>query len=154
MRNQSSLIGLLVFSLFIASHTTFAQTTVALDWSTFDGGGGASSGGAFTLHGTIGQPDAGVMSAGALTIHGGFWGGIVPAHGPQPALAIRHGTGNTVVLTWPNPSPGYVLQQTANMGGPGGGWTDVPDLPVLNGANKEVTLPASGQFCLFRLRHP
>lgn len=59
---------------------------------------------------------------------------------------------NTVILTWPNPSTGYVLQQTANMNAPGGGWVDVAQPPVINGANKEVTLSATGRFCLFRLR--
>ena len=28
----------------------------AIDWYTVDGGGGASSGGSFTLSGTVGQP--------------------------------------------------------------------------------------------------
>ena len=48
-----------------------------LDWYTIDGGGGTSSGGAFTLSGTIGQPDAGVvMSGGNFTLTGGFWAGV------------------------------------------------------------------------------
>jgi len=47
-----------------------------LPWSTVDGGGGASSGGAFTLIGSIGQPDAGApMSGGAFALTGGFWPG-------------------------------------------------------------------------------
>jgi hypothetical protein len=52
-----------------------------LTWNTFDGGGGTSSGGAFTLMGTIGQPDAGVMTGGAFELRGGFWpgaGGATP----------------------------------------------------------------------------
>jgi hypothetical protein len=48
--------------------------------------------------------------------------------------------------------PGYVLQQTADMSAPGGGWTDVTQMPVVNGANKEVTLLATGSVCFFRLR--
>src|SRR5262245_47928927 len=113
-----------------------------LAWSTFDGGGGVASGGGFTVNGTGGQPDAGrPMSGGASTITGGFW--ALPSAEPQPSLAIRHGIGNTVILTWPNPSTGYVLQQTANMSGLGGGWTDVTQTPGINGANKEVTLPAT-----------
>jgi hypothetical protein len=47
-----------------------------LTWSTSDGGGGASSGGIYTLNGTIGQPDAGAaLSGGGYTLVGGFWGG-------------------------------------------------------------------------------
>lgn len=39
-----------------------------------DRGGGTSSGGAFALSGTIGQPDAGAMSGGNYLLAGGFWG--------------------------------------------------------------------------------
>lgn len=45
-----------------------------LDPNTLDGGGGASTGGAFTLSGTIGQPDASnAMTGGAFQLTGGFW---------------------------------------------------------------------------------
>jgi hypothetical protein len=46
-----------------------------ISWFTIDGGGGASSGGAYSLNGTIGQADAGNMSGGAYTLQGGFWAG-------------------------------------------------------------------------------
>jgi len=45
-----------------------------LSRTTVDGGGAVqSSGGAYTLSGTIAQPDAGMASAGAYTLTGGFW---------------------------------------------------------------------------------
>ena len=46
-----------------------------LSWYTVDGGGATfSTGGGFTLGGTIGQPDAGaVMTGGQFTLAGGFW---------------------------------------------------------------------------------
>lgn len=41
---------------------------------TIDGGGVMrSTGGAFELSGTIGQPDAGAMTGGAFSLTGGFW---------------------------------------------------------------------------------
>ena len=41
---------------------------------TVDGGGEVfTTGGEFDLSGTLGQPDAGVMSGGAFTLTGGFW---------------------------------------------------------------------------------
>ena len=47
-----------------------------LSWWTVDGGGDTfSSGGGYTLGGTIGQPDAGVLTGGDYTLGGGFWGG-------------------------------------------------------------------------------
>lgn len=47
-----------------------------LSWWTIDGGGhtfSASADGVFSLGGTIGQPDAGVMAGGNHTLTGGFW---------------------------------------------------------------------------------
>lgn len=47
-----------------------------LTWSTIDGGGGMfSTGGEYSLGGTIGQPDAGLLQGGDYTLGGGFWGG-------------------------------------------------------------------------------
>lgn len=41
-----------------------------------DGGGATfSEGGGYSLGGTVGQPDAGVMSGRDYTLAGGFWGG-------------------------------------------------------------------------------
>ncbi len=45
-----------------------------LTWNTIDSGGYMfSMGGAYSLGGTIGQPDAGTVSGGAYTLTGGFW---------------------------------------------------------------------------------
>jgi hypothetical protein len=46
-----------------------------LSWYTIDGGGGRSSGGDFTLTGTIGQPDAAYSADGGYELLGGFWPG-------------------------------------------------------------------------------
>jgi len=47
-----------------------------LTWNTVDGGGATfSTGGGYTLGGTAGQPDAGLMEGGAYTLAGGFWPG-------------------------------------------------------------------------------
>ncbi|GJM19571.1 MAG: hypothetical protein DHS20C14_17840 [Phycisphaeraceae bacterium] len=48
-----------------------------LDWYTIDGGGGTSSGGVYTLSGTIGQHDAAAPSSGGVfTLAPGFWPGV------------------------------------------------------------------------------
>ncbi len=47
--------------------------------STIDGGGVMrSSGGAFELSGTCGQPDAGVLAGGDFKLTGGFWFALAP----------------------------------------------------------------------------
>ena len=53
-----------------------------LSWYTIDGGGGSNStGGEFSLSGTIGQPDAGRMAGGEYALTGGFW--PIPAAVPE-----------------------------------------------------------------------
>ena len=46
-----------------------------LSWYTIDGGGGRSTGGPYTLTGTIGQSDAGYSRGGNFELLGGFWPG-------------------------------------------------------------------------------
>ena len=63
---------LLIFCIPLAS-THAGQ--YELTWHTIDGGGGVSSGGQYIVSGTIGQPDACVMSGGSYEVLGGFWPG-------------------------------------------------------------------------------
>ncbi len=69
-----------------------------LSWSTVDGGGDtASTGGAYELSGTAGQPDAGPLAGGDYVLHGGFWyGGALivaveddPPTGPDGLPAVH-----------------------------------------------------------------
>jgi hypothetical protein len=70
MTNQSMLV--LVAVGLSAAHA--AGQSYEIPWYTIDGGGGTSSGGTFSLAGTIGQPDAGpTMTGGSFSLAGGFW---------------------------------------------------------------------------------
>lgn len=80
-------VPLVVIAIAIP-HAAGAQESI--EWSTLDGGGGRSSGGTYTLGGTIGQADADVVSlcsadggAGcnnaAWRLTGGFWVGAASA---------------------------------------------------------------------------
>lgn len=65
--------------MILLAGAALAQSGGGLDltWSTIDGGGAMnSSGGAFSVSGTIGQPDAQpppAMSGGDFSLTGGFW---------------------------------------------------------------------------------
>ena len=64
--------------LFLIAVPVLAQSGGGYDlsWWTVDGGGGTSStGGGYSLGGTAGQPDAGVLSGGVYALAGGFWRG-------------------------------------------------------------------------------
>jgi hypothetical protein len=109
MKKLILLFGLLLPALARAQ-------SFSIDWFTIDGGGGTSTGGVFSVSGTIGQPDAGSMSGGNYTLDGGFWAIIaaVPTPG-APTLTITLTGPNTIRVSWPSPSTGYSLQQNANL---------------------------------------
>jgi len=77
------LIGLLVLgSLLLSVIVRALEPTQVYDlsWYTIDGGGHTwSTGGSYTLGGTVGQPDAGNLSGGTYTLGGGFWQAGPPA---------------------------------------------------------------------------
>src|SRR5262245_12041931 len=89
-------------------------------------GGGRSTGGAFAVTGTLGQPAAGgPLSGGAFAVGSGFWN-LIQTPG-APLLRIRPtGTGGAIV-SWPEPSTGWVLQQTTALASQPAltVWTDV-----------------------------
>ena len=63
----------LFFVVLIVTSSPLGQYQI--DWYTIDGGGGTSTGGPYTLTGTIGQADAGWSSGGNYELLGGFWPG-------------------------------------------------------------------------------
>jgi len=64
--------------LLLAVVPVLAAVTYDLSWWSVDSGGATfSTGGAYELGGTIGQPDAGTLTGGGYTLGGGFWGGGV-----------------------------------------------------------------------------
>ena len=88
-----------------------AAQNYKIDWYTIDGGGGTSSGGPYTLSGTIGQPDAGTLGGGSFVLDGGFWGGVFAVQRVgAPTLHIER-SGNSVVISWNPTTPGFVLQE-------------------------------------------
>ncbi len=63
-------ISLLLSTIALAS----TAQSHAISWWTIDGGGATrSTGGGYSLGGTIGQLDAGAMSGGEFMLAGGFW---------------------------------------------------------------------------------
>ncbi|MDW8325687.1 MAG: hypothetical protein RMK99_03890 [Anaerolineales bacterium] len=57
----------------------FSLTPAAIGSSGYviAGGGGASSGGVYSLRGTIGQPVTGISTGGTYRLSAGFWSGPV-----------------------------------------------------------------------------
>jgi hypothetical protein len=126
----------------------------SIDWHTIDGGGGTSTGGVYSVSGTIGQPDAGKMSEVNFTIDGGFWGIIAAVQTPgAPLLSIARTTTNTVAVFWPSPSVGFTLQQNTNSIN-SVNWSNVTATPLDDGTTRSVIVnPPTGNrfYRLFKL---
>jgi hypothetical protein len=79
-------IALGILAVFLVVPVIAAQSGGGYDlsWWSVDGGGGTVSGrgpsGPYSLSGTIGQPDAGVITGGGYTLSGG-WQGV-----PEPPV--------------------------------------------------------------------
>ena len=84
MKKLILLLGLLIPAV------SFAQS-YSIDWYKVSGGGGTSTGGTYSVSGTIGQHDAGgAMTGGNYSLTGGFWASIFGGADTRRADAIHH----------------------------------------------------------------
>ena len=77
MKRKYIALPVLIILMLLASTIIVSAMTggdFSLPWTTSDGGGATfSSGGGYSLGGTIGQPDAGQHTGGDFGLSGGFW---------------------------------------------------------------------------------
>jgi hypothetical protein len=133
----------------IATVTTASAQSYAIDWHTIDGGGGTSTGGVYSVSGTIGQPDAGKMSGG--TTDGGFWDIVAAVQSPgAPLLSIARSNA-LVIVSWPLTTLNFQLHETTNLSLPNS-WSPVAQPAVTNAGQISVTVPATVGRKLFRLK--
>ena len=156
-RNLHCRLAHLSLLLFLLHPSSFGLQawgqSYSIDWFTLDGGGGTSTGGVYSVSGTIGQPEAGKMSGGDYSVQGGFWSIISAVQTPgAPRLAILNTATNAVVLSWPSPSTGFVLQQNSDLTTTN--WTRV-DLSVGDdGTTKSVIVTPAAGHRFYRLKWP
>lgn len=134
--------------------TTFAVAkSYSIDWFTIDGGGGDSSGGGYSVSGTIGQSDAGTMTGGNFSVNGGFWGVISAVQIPgAPLLSITR-TNNAVIISWPDTAMGFRLENNFNLSLTNG-WTPASQSRTTNGGFISISVfPPSGNT-FYRLKNP
>src|SRR2546422_167136 len=150
MKAQFTIIALLLSPLTspLAAHAQ-SGGSYDLSWSAL-GGGGTSSGGFYSLCSTIGQPDAGTVSGGNYTMDGGFWSFAAPVNeAGRPLLTITR-AGTNLVVSWPSPSTGFVLEESPMLGAIN--WTPVTNTVSDNGSTRSVTVKASMASRFYRLR--
>lgn len=125
-----------VIILFLIAAMAPSGPTYDLSWHTIDGGGGLSMGGAYDLHGVIGQHDAGTVAStgGTFSLSGGFFAGaggaLCPADftsgggGPDGLVGINDFLG--VLAQWGNVCP-CTADITGPMNGPPDGLVGILD---------------------------
>ncbi|HEV2207818.1 MAG TPA: hypothetical protein VG167_03535 [Verrucomicrobiae bacterium] len=145
MRIISLAIGMLV-------SLSAAAQNYSIDWFKVAGGSGVSTGGVYTVSGTMGQHDAGpAMGGGGYSLTGGFWALLAIQATGAPTLSISLTSTNTAVVSWPAPSAGWQLQQTPDLRG--GSWSTPSESVQDNGTIRFILVnsPVGNRF--YRLSH-
>ena len=142
---KPALLGLM---LWLAPLALPAQT-YSIDWYKIAGGGGTSTGGVYSVSGTVGQQDAGgPMTNGQYSVTGGFWALPIAVQTTNaPTLAIIPAAPGWATISWTPPTPGFVLQQTTSLAPTN--WTNSP-----SGATNPITVPAVPPAKFYRLNKP
>lgn len=65
--------AIIVLLVSFESAMVLAGESFNIAWWTMDGGGGLSQGDTFSVNGTIGQSDAGIMVGEQYVLQSGFW---------------------------------------------------------------------------------
>jgi hypothetical protein len=142
---------LAIFTLALAAIDLPARAqSYTIDWYKISGGGGTSTGGTYTVTGTIGQHDAGgPMTGGNYSLTGGFWAliSVVQTSG-APNLYISHSC-NTVTVYWQAVS-GWKLQQNNTLTSTAG-WSLNSSWTTSNGTNY-LSLPNPTGNLFYRLQ--
>jgi hypothetical protein len=120
----------------------------SIDWYKVSGGGGVSTGGVYSVSGTIGQHDAGgAMTGGNYSLYGGFWSIYAVQTPGAPLLTITR-LGNQAIVSWSPSVTGWTLQTNANVAAPA--WGNYLGTVVNNSVTN--SLPHANLF--FRLTQP
>ena len=144
-------LSLFCFILVLAAFSLrVSAQTYSIDWYKIAGGGGTSTGGTYSLSGTIGQPDAsGAMTGGSYSLTGGFWSIIAVVQSPGLPNLIVTRSGNSVIVSWPD-TGSYTLQQNGNLSG--GSWTTSGYSVITANGTNSVTITPPGGNLFFRLK--
>ena len=146
----------LIFT-FILLHSAFilraSGQSYTIDWYKVAGGGGTSTGGVYSVSGTIGQHDvSGAMTSGNFSLTGGFWSLYAVQTPGAPVLSIKLTTTNTAQVYWPSPSTGFNLQVSTNLATTN--WITPAESVTDNGTIKFIIVnpPAGNRY--YRLKNP
>jgi hypothetical protein len=149
-----NIIKRIAFGILLACAVGSVQGQFSIDWYKVSGGGGMNStGGVYSVSGTVGQHDAGgPMKGGVYSLTGGFWSLFALQTPGAPSLTIVLTSTNTAIVSWPSPSAGFELVQNTNLNTTN--WVTPPQTIKDNGVIRFIIVnpPVANSF--FRLRNP
>lgn len=145
------MIAVLALCVATVVHTRGADM---IDWFTLDAGGGIQSSASYVVNFTVGQNDVGAAASTSASYRmvTGFWAleDMGPANG-LPSLSIVLKEAN-VVIAWPSPSTGFILQQTDSLDTIPANWVNTPGVVSDNGFERNMSIPADVAKRFYRLK--
>ena len=144
---------LLTSALALTAPALHAQS-YSINWFKVAAGGGTSTGGLYTVNGTIGQPDAsGPLTGGAYSVTGGFWSlvSVVQSAGTPNLTITRSGT--EVIISWAAIGS-YTIQQNTSLTNPAGWVNSTNSVTTSGGLNSISFTPSPTGNFFFRLANP
>lgn len=143
----------LALSVYSLLPSAASAQSYSIDWYKIAGGGGTSTGGTYTVSGTIGQPDAsGAMTGGNYSLTGGFWALYQLVQTPGAPTLYLSSAGKVVTVYWQNVT-GWNLHQNGNLVTPIASWA-ASGIPTLNGSTNYLSLTNPVGNLFFRLTNP
>jgi len=152
MKTRSPHLYAFCLLLCFYCHSTWAQS-YTVDWYKVAGGGGTSTGGTYSVSGTIGQPDASApMTGGNYSVTGGYWALVNVVQTPGAPTLYISSSENVVSVYWQNVS-GWNLVQAGNLTTPIASWS-ASSSPTLTGGTNYLNLTNPAGNVFFRLKNP
>jgi len=145
-------LSLSLIILTLALHAARGQN-YSIDWFKVSGGGGTSTGGVYTVSGTVGQHDAGgPLTGGNFSLTGGFWALYAVQVSGAPVLNIRLTSTNTAMVYWPSPSMGWTPQVNTSLSSTN--WLTPSETIQDNGTIKYIIVNSRTGNRFYRLNKP
>lgn len=137
---------LILISVFFVLHS---MAQYSIEWYTIDSGGGTSTGGLYTVSGTLGQSDAGeeALSGSGFSLTGGFWAIYAIQTPGAPFLNIVVSGPDEVTISWAPYDHEWILQEAPFL--ESASWTNSP-----SHSTNPVVISVTQPMTFYRLKKP
>lgn len=148
-KRKRSGITIVMLTAVLAFGTAAIGQNYRIDSFTVDGGGGTSTGGVYSVSGTLGQAESGpTLAGGNFILTGGFWALPIAVQTTNaPTLLVTPTTPGLARISWAPETPGWVLQEAWSLSP--ANWSN-----CVTGATNPVVVPDAFPTKFYRLNKP